>query len=201
MAELYKEVFKDEDLIEFSDEEILDKKKSFCKRLIFALVFIVVTVAFSFFSFVDKNIDIVVMPMNISVMLGGFICGGPLGFVIGIVSPLLRFLIFPQAAFSQTVFTCLELAFCGCISGYLYKTMPKKILFVIPNVIVSFIFSKLTFFALNYCFNIFWVNSTFNINKFLDENLISLIFGIVLQIIVMPIIVAVFKFFKIGFDD
>ena len=201
MAELYKEAFKDEDLIEFSDEEILNNKKSFRKRLIFALIFIVVTVAFSFFSVVDKSVDSIVMPMNISVMLSGFICGGPLGFVVGLVAPLIRFLIYSQAPFSQTVFTCLELAFCGCMSGYLYRAMPKKILFVVPNVIVSFLLSKVTFYTLNYCFNIFWINSTFNINRFIEENLLSLIFGVVLQIIIMPIIVAMFRFFKIGFDE
>ena len=70
-------------------------------------------------------------PMHIPVLLCGFFCGPWYGLLVGAIAPVLRSLIFGMPAlFPNAFIMCFELATYGCVSGLLYKLLPKKIPYI-----------------------------------------------------------------------
>ena len=198
---MYENVFADEE-----EDSILPEEKSYRaslkKRLVLSVIFTALAVAFSFFSIIDANIENTLMPMHIPVLLGGFACGGPLGFLIGFVSPLIRFIFFSSGGtFSETLCCCFELAVCGCLSGYLFRTFPQKLPFYSLNVAISLISCKAAFFILKYLLTIFFSGTNVAPEVFISQRLTQTLFGIVFQIVIVPIVVFVFKKAKIAFNS
>lgn len=198
---MYENVFADEKSDDLLPEE-KSYKASFKKRLVFSVVFTALAVAFSFFSIIDADIENTLMPMHIPVLLGGFACGGPLGFLVGFVSPLIKFFFFASGgAFFETLCCCFELAVCGCLSGYLFRAFPQKLPFYALNTAISLLSSKAAFFILKYLLTIFFSGTNVAPEVFISQRLAQTLFGIVFQIVVVPVVVFVFKKAKIAFNS
>ena len=80
-------------------------------------------------------------PMHIPVLLCGFICGPYYAAVVGLIAPLLRFMIFAMPPMPTGVAMCFELAAYGVVAGLLYNALPKKI----PFIYVALITAMLSF--------------------------------------------------------
>lgn len=199
MSEMYKDVFANEEA-EMILSEDRQYRSSFKKRLLLSLVYIALTVAFSFFSIIDANIENTLLPMHIPVILGGLVCGGPLGLLIGLVSPIIKYIFFASgAAFSDVICLSFELAICGCISGYLFMAMPKKWYFVAINVAVSLLLSRIAFYVLYYLIMIYTDKTDLGPDVFIIQRFMTSLMGIGLQIVIIPIIVLVFQKTKLAF--
>lgn len=200
MSELYENVFTDESKTSLLSEEEQKYRSGFSKRLLFSLAYIALTVAFSFFSLVDKDIENTFMPMHIPVLLGSFVCGGPLGFVIGFVSPLLKHFLFDGTLSLLEVLCCsFELAVCGCIGGYLFRSMPTKFPYISLNVAISLIVSKLSFYLLKYLLTIFFLGTNLSIETFISQRFYLALIGVAFQIVAIPFVVMIFRKSKIAF--
>ena len=66
-------------------------------------------------------------PMHIPVLLCGFICGPFYALIVGLIAPVLRFLLFGMPPIFPTgLAMCFELACYGLVAGLLYRALPKK---------------------------------------------------------------------------
>ena len=66
-------------------------------------------------------------PMHLPALLCGFMCGWPWGLAVGLISPLLRSVIFGMPPmFPTAVSMAFEMAAYGAVSGLLYRLLPKK---------------------------------------------------------------------------
>ena len=65
----------------------------------------------------------VFLPMQIPVLLGGFVLGPVFGLIIGAVSPVLSFFMTGMPSLERLPFMILELAAYGLVSGLCYQTL------------------------------------------------------------------------------
>lgn len=128
-------------------------------------------------------------PMHIPVILCGFFCGPWYALAIGIIAPLLRFLLFGMPPLIPSgVAMCVELAAYGMISGILYKILPRKkasiYIALIGAMIVGRILwgiSRVVLFGLTH--------SEFGLDAFLAGAFFNAVPGIIVQLILIPILV------------
>src|SRR5690554_3846526 len=101
------------------------------KRLVLAGFFLALGLLMPFLTLQIPSVGSRLLPMHIPVLLGGFVLGGPLGLVIGFVTPLLRSIIFglpPQ--FPTAFIMSFELATYGLLAGVVYRLLSKDVLSV-----------------------------------------------------------------------
>lgn len=129
------------------------------------------------------------LPMHLPVLLAGYVVGAPLGFLIGFMLPLLRYLLFGSPPLYPTaVAMAFELACYGFLTGFLYKLLPQKKLYVFVNLIITQIIGRLIWglvsrplFALS--------GIVFTCQAFVTLGFINAIPGLILQIVFIPSIV------------
>ena len=174
---------------------------TFSKKLVYAVAFIALCIALSCFSKDNSSVEKAFMLMHIPVLLCGFICGGPFGFITGALAPIVKYFLFPQTvAFSSVLSLVFELSVYGCVSGYLYKALPKKSLLVIPNIMISYCIAKIAEVSTVYCVTMF-NGEKMDIITYLSETAINNIPGLVIQIIAFPIIITLFKKFDMALNE
>lgn len=129
-------------------------------------------------------------PMHLPVLLCGFFCGPWYAFGVGLIAPLLRFVMFGMPPVMPTgIGMCLELAAYGLISGLLYKVLPKRKVSIYVSLISAMIAGRIVWGctrALLYGAGGF----EFGWEAFIAGAFINAIPGIVLQLVLIPIIVA-----------
>lgn len=128
-------------------------------------------------------------PMHIPVFLCGFLCGGPYGLFVGLVSPFLRFLIFSKPElFPYAISMSLELATYGALSGFLYGKMKKNLKQFYFILIVSMLSGRVVWGLARFLLaKTVGVNFTFSM--FLTGGFVSAVPGICIQLFLIPMIV------------
>jgi riboflavin transporter FmnP len=173
------------------------------KRITFAGMFLALALLLPFLTGQIPQIGNALSPMHIPVLLCGFVCGGPLGLVIGFIAPLLRFMLFGMPPIIPVgIPMAFELATYGLVAGLLYKMLPKKT----PNIYVSLIISMLIgrivggiakFVLVTY----FIPNIPFGLAIFWTDYFVNAIPGIIVHIILIPIIIIALKKAKLMFNE
>ena len=132
-------------------------------------------------------------PMHIPVILCGFICGCKYGLIVGVIAPLLRSLtIGMPSLFPTAICMSFELAAYGFISGILYNLLPKKKLYIYITLIVAMIGGRVVCGTAMFCF-LGFNNNKFGLSSFWTGGFVNAFPGIVLQIVLIPIIIMVWK--------
>lgn len=129
------------------------------------------------------------LPMHIPVLLAGFVCGGPLGLIVGFILPLLRSLTLSAPPFYPTaVSMAFELAAYGLMTGVLFKLMPKKPVYLYVNLILSMLVGRVIWGAARLV--LFWISGgAFTWQIFLAGAFINAWPGIIIQLVIIPPIV------------
>lgn len=97
------------------------------QKIIYAAVCLALCMVLPLLTGQVKELGNALCPMHIPVLLCGFLCGWPYALAVGVIAPLLRFLLFGMPPiFPIGVAMCFELAAYGFISGVLYRKLPKK---------------------------------------------------------------------------
>ena len=109
----------------------------FIKKLVYSAMFLALALILPFFTGQIPEIGNMLCPMHIPVLICGFVCGAPYGFLVGAAAPLLRFLVFHAPTLLRALPMSAELAVYGLCAGILYKVFPKKSLFVYVSLICS----------------------------------------------------------------
>ena len=176
-------------------------KKQSTKKQVLPALFLALAYLLPFLTGQIPEIGSMLLPMHLPVLICGFVCGWPYGLAVGFAAPLLRsFTLGMPPPFPTAVAMAFELAAYGVITGICYKKLPKKTLFLYVDLLAAMIGGRIVWgAAMMICLGI--KGGAFTWSAFLSGSVLSAIPGIVLQLILVPIIVAVLQKAKLIPDD
>ena len=132
----------------------------------------------------------VLLPMHIPVLLSGYVLGPFFALAVGVVSPLLSWLLTGMPSSERLVFMIIELAGYGFMSGVLYRTL--KLCRFRYGTVLSLV-GAMIFGRLMYALSLFVAAGLLHISKIgpiaVLEAVTTGIIGIIIQIILIPAIV------------
>jgi thiamine transporter ThiT len=132
-------------------------------------------------------------PMHIPMLLCGFITGPYAAAVIGLIAPLLRFMIFGMPPLVPTgIAMCFELAAYGIVSGLLYKILPKKTAYIYVSLIAAMIIGRIIWGIARVVVTGV-TDLPFTFEMFITGALVNAIPGIIVHIALIPVIVMALK--------
>lgn len=169
---------------------ILKKEKLLVKFLRFAIAVISSVLlpqvfhAIGVISGTGAALGTALLPMHIPVILSGFMYGPYVGLFVGLCSPLISFLISGMPNFSLLLFITVELAVYGLSAGYISKLKINKVLQLVSVQFIGRIARALVFVG------VALINGTsFNLKAVLGFVSAGL-FGIVLQLAIIPLLIS-----------
>ena len=141
------------------------------------------------------------LPMHIPVLLCGFLCGPVWGLAVGAIAPILRSLLFGMPPlFPTATAMAFELAAYGLLAGLFYKLLPKKTPYLYVALILAMLGGRLVWgLAMTVLMSVagkgltlaaFWAGAFANAWP-----------GIVLQLVLIPPVVAALKKAKLMLNE
>lgn len=129
------------------------------------------------------------LPMHIPILLCGFLCGPSYGLAVGVITPILRSVIFTVPPMMPiAIVMAFELGAYGCITGIMYKYLPRKLPFVYFDLIVAMLMGRVVWGIASFGFA--KINgAVFTWDLFLAGAFINAVPGIILQIVLVPLLV------------
>lgn len=136
-------------------------------------------------------------PMHLPVLLAGFLCGPWWAMAIGLIAPILRFVLFSMPPiYPIGAAMAVELGVYGLVSGLLYKSLPKSTKNIYVSLIAAMLSGRFVWGAVRavmsgvseagFTWSAFWAGA-----------FAEAIPGIVLQIVLIPLLVLALQ--KAGF--
>ena len=176
------------------------KQKITTKKLVLSAMFIALGLVLPFLTQVP-SLGNRFLPMHLPVLVAGFVCGGPLGMMIGFVTPLLRSLLFGMPPIYPTALAMsFELATFGLLTGVLYRKLPKGILYTYTSLLVAMIGGRAVWGVVS--FILFTIaGNAFTWQIFFAGAVLNAIPGIIFQLIVVPMLVTAFEKAKLILPD
>ncbi len=159
------------------------------KNLVNAALCLALCMVLPFLTGQIPQIGSALSPMHIPVLLCGFICGWPYGLAVGILAPLLRFMLFGMPPIFPTgIAMAFELAAYGMATGLLYKKLPKTIPNIYTSLIVSMLAGRVVWgIVMSIIAGVSQVQ--FSLQLFLAGAFLNAMPGIICHLILIPIIV------------
>lgn len=171
------------------------------KKITFAGMFLALALLLPFLTGQIPQIGNALSPMHIPVLLCGFVCGGPLGLVVGFIAPLLRYMLFGMPPIFPTgIAMAFELAIYGLAAGLLYKRLPKKTPYIYVSLILSMIIGRIVWGAAMFVISLLVTDVQFGLSAFLAGAFIKALPGIILHVVLIPVIVISLKKAKLMFN-
>ncbi|NLO99849.1 MAG: ECF transporter S component [Clostridiaceae bacterium] len=171
------------------------------KKITFAGMFLALALLLPFLTGQIPQIGNALSPMHIPVLLCGFVCGGPLGLVVGFIAPLLRYMLFGMPPIFPTgIAMAFELAIYGLAAGLLYKRLPKKTPYIYVSLILSMIIGRIVWGAAMFVISLLVTDVQFGLSAFLAGAFIKALPGIILHVVLIPVIVIALKKAKLMFN-
>lgn len=165
------------------------KTKLLIQKMCLSAMFISLAFVLPFFTMQINEIGDMLCPMHIPVILCGFICGGPWGLVVGIISPILRSLVMTMPVmFPTAIGMAFELGTYGLVAGLLHKALPKKKPYIYVSLISAMVIGRIVWGVARIVMFGFDF-SKFGWAAFWSGAVINAIPGIIVQIILIPLIV------------
>ncbi len=139
-----------------------------------------------------KEIGDTLLPMHIPVMLCGLICGKKYGFFVGMILPLFRSVVFGMPPiYPNAIWMAIELATYGFVIGFLYYRMNlKNIKGVYISLISAMLLGRIAW-GVSKAILLGVGGKAFTISMFIAGGFIDAIPGIILQLILIPSIMAI----------
>ncbi len=159
------------------------------KNLVNAALCLALCMVLPFLTGQIPQIGSALSPMHIPVLLCGFICGWPYGLAVGILAPLLRFMLFGMPPIFPTgIAMAFELAAYGMATGLLYKKLPKTIPNIYTSLIVSMLAGRVVWgIVMSIIAGVSQVQ--FSLQLFLAGAFLNAMPGIICHLILIPVIV------------
>ena len=164
--------------------------KSFSVRnMILGGLFIALGYIMPYFTMQIPSIGSMLLPMHLPVLVAGFVCGGPIGLIVGAVTPLLRSAgagmppMYPTA-----IGMAFELAAYGFLTGFFYRLFPKKAGYIYLDLLLAMLGGRIIWgLASMLLYGV--KGNAFTFAIFLNGAFATALPGIILQIILVPIII------------
>ncbi len=167
------------------------KKKSTADttlRLVFSALLLALSIILPTVLSASPQIGQMFLPMHLPIMLCGMICGTPYGIIIGLIAPLLKFSLTGLPVIITAISMAFELAAYGGMCGLLYKTFPKKVSYVYPNLLISMIIGRVINGAMQYLIAT-TTESDFILKTFISVTTLNALPGIVIQFALIPLVI------------
>lgn len=163
------------------------------QKITYSALYLAIALVLPFLTGQVPQIGSMLCPMHIPALLCGFVCGWPWGVAVGFISPLLRSLIFGMPVmFPSAIAMAFEMAVYGAVAGILYKVLPKKNLYLYAELIAAMICGRLVWGVVRYVLAGLG-GTTFTPALFLAGAVLDAIPGIILQLVLIPILVAALR--------
>lgn len=164
-------------------------KRSQTQKLTLGALFVALGIVLPFFTGQIPSIGSKLLPMHLPVILSGFVCGGPIGLIVGALTPILRSMLFGMPPMMPTaVCMAFELATYGFVSGYLFEKLPKKNSSIFASLVIAMLVGRVVWGIVS--FVIYGaMGNAFMMKMFIAGAFLNAIPGIILQLILIPIIV------------
>ena len=163
------------------------------KLIVLSALFLAMALVLPFLTGQIPEIGSMLCPMHIPVLLCGFFCGWPWGLAVGLITPVLRSLLFGMPPmFPTAICMSFELATYGAVSGALYQKLPRKKGSIYAALLAAMVAGRLVWGAARFlCTGL--DASAFGFAAFWAGAVTTALPGIVVQIILIPILVMVLE--------
>lgn len=171
------------------------KKHASTLKMVLAALFLAMAYVMPFLTGQIPEIGAKLCPMHIPVLLCGFFCGWPWGLAVGFIAPLMRSLLtggFPPM-FPTAVCMAFELAAYGAVAGAMHRILPRKKPYIYCSLLSAMIIGRLIWGAA--MFLCVGISGSFTFAAFLAGAVTNAIPGILVQLVVIPILVAMLDHF------
>lgn len=161
------------------------------KKTVLAAMFLAIGVVLPLFTGHIKEIGNMLLPMHIPVMLCGLVCGPQYGLAIGFILPFLRSVTFSvPPIYPNAVWMAFELATYGFVIGILYfKREDKSVSYLYFCLILSMVTGRVVWGIVKTIL-LGLGGSVFTLKAFIAGGLLNAIPGIILQLVLIPLIIA-----------
>lgn len=168
-----------------------EKKKNSVLNLTLAAMFLAVGLVLPFLTGQIPQIGNMLLPMHIPVFLCGLICGWQYGLGIGLILPILRYVLFGMPVLFPTgIAMAFELSTYGFTAGFLYaRSRWKCVIALYKSLIPAMLAGRLVWGIVETVLLGMGKNS-FTWKMFLAGAFLNAIPGIVLQLILIPAVMA-----------
>ena len=159
------------------------------RKLTYAALYLAIAMVLPFITGQIPEIGSMLCPMHIPALLCGFMCGWPWGMAVGFVAPLLRSVLFGMPAlFPAAVAMAFELAVYGCVSGLLYRLLPRRNWTVYVSLIIAMIAGRIVWGTVRLI--LAGLSGTgFTWALFLAGAFTNAVPGIIMHLILIPVLV------------
>ena len=172
-------------------------KKENIIKLVLSAMFLSLGLVLPFLTAQVKEIGDSLLPMHLPVLLCGIICGKWYGLAVGLLTPLMRSLIFGMPViYPRGIYMALELAAYGFVVGLIYYLIKKRPLwYSYLSLIIAQIAGRIVW-ALSKNILLGFGENGVTLNAFFIEGFVDALPGIALQLILIPLIVSVVEEIK-----
>ena len=162
------------------------------KKITFSALFLALGLVLPFLTGQIPSIGSQLLPMHIPVLLCGYVCGGPMGLLIGFLTPLLRSVMFSMPPMLNATCMAFELATYGFVAGLLYDKLPKKTMNIWISLIGAMLAGRIVWGVVSFVI-LGMAGQTFAMSMFIAGAFMNAIPGIILQLVFIPVLVLVLK--------
>lgn len=169
------------------------KNSSRILKTILAGMFLGIALALPFLTGQIPEVGQMLLPMHLPVMICGFICGPFYALVVGLIAPVLRFILFNNPPLvPKGIPMCFELATYGFVAGLLYRSLPKKKLYIWVSLVISMLAGRIVWAAAKMVL-LGLGKAPFSFTIFITDGFVEAAPGIIAQLILVPLIVMAIK--------
>lgn len=162
-------------------------------KLVYAAVCLALAMLLPLLTGQIQQIGNALCPMHIPVILCGFLCGWPYGLIVGFIAPILRFFVFGMPPLMPMgIAMAFELAAYGCISGFLYRQLPKTNFNIYISLVTAMLAGRVIWGIARLVLAGIQAD-TFPLSAFVAGAVTNAIPGIILHIILIPAIIMALK--------
>ena len=162
--------------------------KTNVKKLVLAGVCLALCWVLPFFTGNNYQLGNMLSLMHIPAILCGFICGGPVGAVVGFLAPITRHFIFGAPPLTTALSMMFELSVYGLVAGILYNRLPKKVGWLYVDLVAAILAGRIVGSAAK--FVIAGVShTTLGFGEVLTSMMVTNLPGTAIQLVIIPIIV------------
>ncbi len=162
------------------------------KKLVISAMMLALCLLLPFLTGQIREIGRMLAPMHLPVLICGYVCGPVWGFAVGLVAAPLRSMIFSMPAVPECFFMAAELAVYGLMSGLFYRIFPKKLPFYYVSLLISMVSGRILYGILHFAVAGIQGNS-YLFETFLAATVLGSIPGMILQLVLIPLILAGLK--------
>lgn len=167
------------------------------KKLVTGALFLALTLVMPFLTGQIPGLGSALLPMHLPVLLCGFVCGGPVALLVGLIAPILRSMLFSMPPMFPTAMAmAFELAAYGFFAGFFYSRFSKKVWGIFASLIAAMLCGRVVWGAVSLGLYTL-AGKGFGWQVFAAGAFVNAIPGIVLQLVLIPILVVIFRKIKV----